>query len=124
MKFIHKYCLLFAIIFTSIMLLEGCSKNVSKLQGKWSAAGSLGDSTDMHSWYIEYEFDGRSYKMSGYPPISEEGSYEIVEEKGDSLQLYFNVTKSSPEIKSHKEWLLVKDSSISIGSLTLRKTTK
>lgn len=111
-------------MFTIIIIFGGCSKSVSKLQGKWSAAGDINDSTDMHSWFIEYEFDGRNYKMSGYPPISEEGTYEIVQEKGDSLQLYFNVTKSSPETKSHKEWLLAKDSSISIGSLTLRKSIK
>ncbi|MEO8514997.1 MAG: hypothetical protein ABI543_15675, partial [Ignavibacteria bacterium] len=95
MKLLLKYLLIFTSIFTLILLLDGCSKNVSKLQGKWSAAGDVGDSSDMHSWYIDYEFDGRNYKMSGYPPISEEGSYEIVQEKGDSLQLYFNVTKSS-----------------------------
>ncbi len=123
MKIFFKYGLFF--VFLAIfVLLTGCGKNVSKLQGKWSASGNVGDSTDMHSWYIEYEFEGRHYKMSGYPPISEEGSYEIVEEKGDSLQLYFNVTKSSPETKSHKDWLVAKDSTISLGSLTLRKSIK
>ncbi len=106
------------------MFFGGCSKNISNLQGKWSASGNIGDSTDLHSWFLDYEFDGRNYKMSGYPPISEEGTYEIIQEKGDSLQLYFNVTKSSPETKSHKEWLLAKDSSISLGSLTLRKSVK
>lgn len=97
---------------------------MKKLLGKWKASGNIGDSTDMHSWYLDYEFDGRNYKMSGYPLISEEGTYEIIVEKGDSLQMYFNVTKSSPEAKSHKEWLLIKDSSITIGQLTLQKTSK
>ncbi len=119
-----KYFVCFVFIVLFIVNLQGCSKNVSKLQGKWSASGNIGDSTEMRSWFMEYEFDGRNYKMTGYPPISEEGSYEIVEEKGDSLQLYFNVTKSSPETKSHKDWLLAKDSSLTIGTLTLRKSAK
>jgi len=75
----------------------------------------------MHSWFLTFEFEGRNYKMSGYPPISEEGSFEIVQEKGDSLQVYFNVTKSSPEVKSHKDWIILKDSSMTKGQLVLRK---
>lgn len=124
MSLFLKYIFMFVLINMFILHLTGCSKNVSKLQGKWSASGNIGDSTEMRSWFIEYEFDGRNYKMTGYPPITEEGSYEIVEEKGDSLQLYFNVTKSSPETKSHKDWLLAKDSSLTIGTLTLRKNPK
>ena len=124
MNSISKYLIFLLSLSCILYLFRGCSKNVSRLQGKWSAAGNIGDSTDMHSWYLDYEFDGRNYKMSGYPPIFEEGSYEIIEEKGDSLQLYFNVTKSSPETKSHKEWLLAKDSSITLGTLTLRKSMK
>jgi hypothetical protein len=123
MRNILKFGLLF-VFFTIFVLVYSCGKNVSKLQGKWSASGNVGDSIDMHSWYIDYEFDGRNYKMSGYPPISEEGAYEIVQEKGDSLQIYFNVTKSSPETKSHKDWLVAKDSTISLGSLTLRRSIK
>lgn len=120
-----KYCLYFLSILIFALFLNSCSnENVKKLQGKWKASGNIGDSTDMHSWYLDYEFDGRNYKLSGYPPISEEGTYEIIEEKGDSLQIYFNVTKSSPEAKSHKEWLLSKDSSITIGQLTLQKSSK
>ena len=95
--------------------------NYSKLQGKWGASGSLGDSTEMRAWFINYEFTDRSYKMSGYPPISEEGSIEIVEEKGDSLQIYFNVTKSSPDTRSHKDWVILKNGTVTIGSLQLNK---
>ncbi|NOS84251.1 MAG: hypothetical protein HOP31_03835 [Ignavibacteria bacterium] len=105
-----------------MLVIQSCSKNVTKMQGKWSAAGDLGDSTDMRAWYITYDFEGRNYKMSGYPPISEEGSFEIVQEKGDSLQVYFNVTKSSPEVKSHKDWIILKDSLMTTGQLVLRKT--
>ena len=125
MKYFNKYTFIFLAVLSAFLYLYGCSsKNVTKLQGKWSASGNSGDSTEMNGWYIDYEFEGRNYKMSGYPPISEEGTFEIVEEKGDSLQLYFNVTKSSPESKSHKEWLFVKDTTIIFSSLTLRKTLK
>ena len=125
MKNLIKYTFIFLAVLSAFLYLNGCSsKNVTKLQGKWSASGNPGDSTEMNGWYINYEFEGRNYKMSGYPPISEEGDFEIVEEKGDSLQLYFKVTKSSPETKSHKDWVFAKDSSIIIGSLTLRKTSK
>lgn len=51
----------------------------------------------------------------------EEGTMEIIEEKGDSLQIYFNVTKSSPETKSHKDWIVLKNGTLTIGSLQLNK---
>jgi hypothetical protein len=109
----------------TLLLLAGLyscsSENYSRLQGKWGASGNLGDSTEMRAWFINYEFSDRSYKMSGYPPISEEGTYEIIEEKADSLLMYFNVTKSSPETKSHKEWVVLKNNSVTIGSLLLNR---
>ncbi len=116
----------FRILSAAVLLLMAglysCgSGNYSKLQGKWGASGNLGDSTEMRAWFINYEFTDRSYKMTGYPPISEEGSIEIVEEKGDSLQIYFNVTKSSPETKSHKDWVVLKNGTVTIGSLQLNK---
>ncbi|MBL8017795.1 MAG: hypothetical protein JNK43_11030, partial [Ignavibacteria bacterium] len=90
--------ILSAVVLLMMAGLNSCgSGNYSRLQGKWGASGNTGDSTDMNTWFIKYEFDAGSYKMSGYPPISEEGTIEIVEEKGDSIQVYFNVTKSSPE---------------------------
>lgn len=117
-----KYCAFLALFVVFLLVFQSCSKNVTRMQGKWSAAGDLGDSTDMRAWYIIYEFNGSNYKMSGYPPISEEGSYEVVQEKGDSLQVYFNVTNSSPETKSHKDWIFLKDSTMTAGQLVLHKT--
>lgn len=116
-----KYLFCFLCVIITVITFNSCGAN-KKLQGKWSAAGNLGDSTDMHSWYIEYVFDGRNYKITGYPPLSEEGTFEVIEEKGDSLQLYFNVQKSSPETKSHKEWLVCRDSVLVSGGLTLKRT--
>lgn len=105
-----------------MLIIQSCSKNAAKIQGKWSASGDISDSTDMRSWFITYEFEGRNYRMSGYPPISEEGSYEIVQENGDSLLVYYNVTKSSPEVKSHKDWIVLRDSTMIVGQINLRKT--
>ncbi len=119
---IANYSVFLMIFVVFMLIIQSCSKNVTRMQGKWSASGDAGDSTDMHAWFLTYEFEGRNYKMSGYPPISEEGSFEIVQEKGDSLQVYFNVTKSSPEVKSHKDWIILKDSSMTTGQLVLRKT--
>ena len=117
-----KYSFYIVLVAVSLLFLQSCSKNVNKIQGKWSASGDIGDSTDMRSWFLTYEFEGRNYKMSGYPPILEEGTYEIVQENGDSLLVYYNVTKSSPEVKSHKDWIILKDSTMMVGQLPLRKS--
>lgn len=119
---IYKYCIYIGLIAALMLIIQSCSKNVNRIQGKWSASGDTGDSTDMRSWFLTYEFEGRNYKMSGYPPISEEGTYEIVQENGDSLLVYYNVTKSSPEVKSHKDWIILKDSTMMLGQLNLRKS--
>lgn len=119
---LFKYCIYIGLLAAIIITAQSCGRNSDRLQGKWSAAGDLGDSTDSRSWFITYEFEGRTYKMSGYPPISEEGTYEIIQENGDSLFLFFNVIKSSPEIKDHKEWFVIKDSSLFTGQLKLKRT--
>lgn len=100
---------IFVFVFLSFVLFS-CSSNhqLRKLQGKWMAAGDLGDGE--HSWYMEYEFTGNSYKMTGYPPISESGHIEILQNRGDSVEVTFKVEKSSPEMNSHTDWLVIKDS--------------
>lgn len=109
------------VILLFLLILSSCNPSGKKFQGKWSASGDTGDSTDVKSWYIEYIFEGNNYKMQGYPPISEEGTYEVIEEKGDSVLVYFNVINSKPESKDRKDWLLVKDSVLISGGLTLHK---
>lgn len=112
------------VILLFLFILSSCNPAGKKFQGKWSASGDIGDSTDVKSWYIEYNFDGNNYNMQGYPPISEEGTYEIIEEKGDSVLVYFNVINSKPETKDRKDWLLVKDTVIISGGLTLHRSAK
>lgn len=111
----------FPSILLLLLVLYACNPGAKKLNGKWSASGDLGDSTDVKSWYIEYIFEGNNYKMQGYPPISEEGTYEVIEEKGDSVLVYFKIINSKPESKDRKDWLLVKDSVLISGGLTLHK---
>jgi hypothetical protein len=109
------------LIALSSVFLASCSKDYDKFSGKWSASGDSGDTTDLHSWYIEYEFKGREYTKTGYPPVSEEGKIEIVEERGDSLKFLFYVLKSDPEQKSYEEWMLLKENKLYIGGLELTK---
>lgn len=102
-------------------LISCGNSNQSKLQGNWGVSGAAGDSTEFQAWYINYSFEGREYKKAGYPPITEEGTFEIISENKDSLELYFNVLSSSPETKSYKQWVLLKDCSLFIGDLELKK---
>ena len=104
------------------VLALSCSKDYEKLNGKWSASGELGDTTDLNSWYVEYEFSGRNYLKNGYPPLREEGRIDIIEERGDSLKFFFNVIRSDPEQKSYEEWIVFKDSTIHLGGMVLHKS--
>ncbi len=110
------------VIAALVVFAFSCGKDYNRLSGKWTASGDLGDTTDLHSWYIEYEFKGKEYTKKGYPPISEEGKIEVIEERGDSLKFLFFVVKSDPEQKSYEEWIVLKDSTIQIGGLMLRKS--
>ena len=120
---LFKFYLSAVLTIVLIFAFSSCGSN-PKLQGKWSASGNIGDSTDMQSWFLEYEFIGRNYSLKGYPPISESGTYEVIQERGDSLEIYFNVLMSSPETKSHKDWLVVKDSVLISGQLSLKRSVK
>ena len=107
-----------AILLFMTIVFFGCSNSsFDKIKGKWSASGDTGDSTELHTWYLEYEFDGRNHRKSGYPPLTEEGDLGITEERGDSIKFYFNVQKSDPKQKSYEEWLILKDSTLRIGEL-------
>lgn len=122
-KNLSKYFVNYVFTVSLVIVLGSCGSE-PRLQGKWSASGNVDDSTDMHSWFLEYEFSGSNYTMKGYPPISEQGTYEVIQERGDSLEIYFNVLESSPATKSHKEWIVVNDSVFITGQLTLRKSAK
>lgn len=50
------------------------------LEGTWNVNGTLDDGG--FSWFVEYRFEGDEYWKSGYPPISDHGTYTI---EGESL---------------------------------------
>ena len=46
-----------AILLFMTIVFFGCSNSsFDKIKGKWSASGDTGDSTELHTWYLEYEF--------------------------------------------------------------------
>jgi hypothetical protein len=76
------------------------------IQGKWRAAGE----TDRHTWFLEWTFDNGSFKQSGYPPITQDGKYKVVNVADNkiTLELYdqkgtFGEEKSKVEILINPE---------------------
>lgn len=55
------------------------------LRGKWRAAGE----NSGHTWFLEWKFDNGKFKQVGYPPISQEGKYEI--EKVEKGKIFLNL---------------------------------
>jgi hypothetical protein len=53
------------------------------IQGTWRLAGTNG----RHSWFLEWTFDAGKFKLQGYPPLYQEGSYRIVKTDGNKLTL-------------------------------------
>lgn len=118
-----RLCFNLALIISAAILIFGCSNSsLNRINGKWTASGDTGDTADFHSWYLEYQFEGRNFVKTGYPPVREEGNMDIIEEKGDSIKVYFNVQKSDPKQRSYEEWLILKDSMLSIGGVQLHKS--
>lgn len=100
----------------------GCSGTAlpfKKLEGKWTASGDQGEG---HSWYMEYTFKGNTYAMTGYPPISENGTMKLKETKGDSMLIEFKVIKSDPEYSDHTSWIYLSKDKITIQNITLHRS--
>ena len=84
------------------------------LQGTWRLEGS---DEKKNAWYLEWTFDMGSFKLEGYPPLHQEGSYQIVDVVGDkvTLELYdqkgtFGTDKSKIEVilDKKKDTLVIK----------------
>src|ERR671939_1429577 len=84
------------------------------LQGTWRLEGS---DEKKNAWYLEWTFDMGSFKVEGYPPLHQEGSYQIVDVVGDkvTLELYdqkgtFGTEKSKIEVilDKKKDTLMIK----------------
>lgn len=102
------------------LLLIGCSTELSQestlsdrftegLEGTWNANGTIDDGG--FSWFVEYRFEGDHYWKSGYPPISEEGTFEL---SGNTI-----LFTSSDEVASMQEYKLSEDGqTLDISGLT------
>jgi hypothetical protein len=83
------------------------------LQGTWRLEGSDGKV----SWYLKWTFDMGSFTLEGYPPLRQEGSYQITNVDGSKvmLELYdqkgnFGTEKSQIEVvlDKKKDTLMIK----------------
>ena len=95
----------FIILICTAITFPGCLLKPSplkKLEGKWIASGSM---DEYHAWYLEYTFKGNAYQMTGYPPISEEGTMKVKESNQDSMLVEFIVKKSDPVYENHRNWI-------------------
>jgi hypothetical protein len=90
MKLAHAY-----LILTLLMLVQlaacrprGAESKDELIQGTWRLDGSQRDQAGREfTWFSQYEFDKGNFKQSGYPPISQAGSYRILSIDGDKLWL-------------------------------------
>ena len=107
-----------------IAIFCNCSKlsnPLQKLEGKWTVSGDQGGG---HSWFLEYTFTGGSYKMVGYPPISESGVIKLKEAHGDSLRVLFVVEKSDPTgYKNHEEWIFLANNTLTMNGNVFTKAS-
>jgi hypothetical protein len=105
-----------------LLLNLGCIQTpLNKLQGKWTTAGSIDEA---HAWYLEYNFRGKTYELTGYPPLSESGTLRLKKTKGDSMLVEFRVIKSSPEYQNHEEWIYLTGNQFKMNSNTFTRTLK
>jgi len=54
------------------------------LQGTWRAAG---ETPDRHTWFLEWTFKDGRFKQTGYPPITQEGKYRVIEAAANKLTI-------------------------------------
>ncbi len=62
--------------------------NTEKFEGTWFAGGE--STQENPSWYKNYTFEKGTYKVEGYPPISEVGTYKVLSENENSFELELN----------------------------------
>lgn len=53
---------------------EECTLDEEAISGTWAASGTLDNE---FSWFLEYVFQDGDYTKEGYPPLWEEGEYEL-----------------------------------------------
>lgn len=88
----HPRPALFASALLALFVLASfsCVKKFPKeLNGTWSAGGTLpnNDGSPGMSWFLKYVFNGNTYSMTGYPPLSEKGRMELLEQNGKEMEV-------------------------------------
>ena len=99
---------LFCIVLVAFSSVTARSPELDEkfIQGSWRAAGESG----RHAWFLEWTFAAGKFKLDGYPPLHQEGSYRIVHQEDNklALELYdqqgtFGTENSRIEITSGKD---------------------
>ncbi len=62
------------------------------IQGEWTATGELEGG---FNWFSTYTFDDQTYALTGYPPIDDKGTYEILNKNENTYTL--SITPESEE---------------------------
>lgn len=111
-----------SLFFLLVLLTGGCIKSpLDKLQGKWTTVGAIDEA---HAWYLEYNFRGKTYELTGYPPLSESGTLRLKESRGDSMLIEFRVIKSNPDYQNHQEWIYLTGNQFKMNSNTFIRSLK
>lgn len=63
-------------------------------EGTWTSGGG----NQNFAWTQTYHLEGGRYSMTGYPPISESGSYSVVLQDGNDYTLLFTPDDSTPSL--------------------------
>jgi len=87
-----------------MLLLEACVSPqitdlgegipVEGIEGEWTASGELDDGG--FSWFVTYSFYESEYSLSGYPPIEDKGSYEVLEQEENIYTLTLSPENEEP----------------------------
>lgn len=115
-----KQKIVFAILGVSLFAW-GCTLFSQPFEGQWSASGSENN----FSWYTTYTFKQGAYTISGYPPLSEKGTYTITTAVDQTFTLRLQPTQADPEKTEpyEIEMELSDDGQIlQLGTLDLRKS--
>lgn len=58
------------------------------IQGTWRLSGSNTTSNGtIYAWFLEYTFDNGKFKLTGYPAITQKGSYRVIKQEENKLTL-------------------------------------
>lgn len=72
------------------------SENEKFIQGTWFLAGETPEENGPgHAWFLEWEFNNGKFVQKGYPPILQEGNYDVMEDEENRLKLRLKKQKGT-----------------------------